>query len=122
MEDRIAEEDIEGNYRNENYKRERGRSRSRERSFSGNNRRNDRSISNSRSGSGSRASTHRDRIRCYKSHEYGNLANDCPMTKEDRDTEQMQQLFNLDQEQTLLKTLATDTYDSLSTIHSLEDI
>ena len=39
-----------------------------------------------------------------------------------RKTEQIQQLFNLDEEQTSLKTFATDAYDSLSKINSLEDI
>ena len=49
--------EYKGNYRNEDYSRERGRSRSRERSFSRNinYRRNNRSINNSRSRSGSRA-------------------------------------------------------------------
>ena len=47
---------------------------------------------------------------------------DCPMTKEEGETEQIQQLFNLDEEQTSLKMLATDMYDSLSKINSLEDI
>ena len=44
------------------------------------------------------------------------------MTKEERETEQIQQSFNLDKEQTSLKALATDTYDSISKINSLEDI
>ena len=55
-----------GNFRNENYSRERGRSMSRDRYFSRNinYRRNNRIISNSRSRSGSRVSTNRDGIRC----------------------------------------------------------
>ena len=44
------------------------------------------------------------------------------MTKEERETEQIQLLFNLDEEQTSLKTLATDMYDSLCKINSLEVI
>ena len=44
------------------------------------------------------------------------------MTKLERETEQIQQLFNLDEEQTSLKTLAKDRYDSLRKINSLEDI
>ena len=81
-----------GNYRNENYNRERGRSKSRERSFSqSNNRRNDRSTSNSRSRSESRLSTNRDRIGCYKCQEYDHFAEECPTTKEKRETEQIQQ-------------------------------
>ena len=113
-----------GNYRNEYYRRERGRSRSRERSFSKNinNRRNDRSISNSRSRSGSRASTSRDGIRCYKCRKYYHFVKDCPSSKEEREIEQIQQMFNLDEEQTSLKMLATNMYDNLNKINSLENI
>ena len=113
-----------GNYRNENYSKERGRSRSRGRSFSRdiNNRRNDRSLSNSRSRSGSGASTNRDRIKCCKSREYDQFMKDCPTSKEERMIEQIQQMFNLDEEQTSLKTLATDTYDRLNKINSLENV
>ena len=50
------------------------------------------------------------------------FAKDCPTSKEDREIEQIQQMFNLDEEQTSLKTLAADTYDSLSKINSLENI
>ena len=57
-------------------------------------------------------STNRDRIRCYKSREYNHFTKDCPTTREERETEQIQQMFNLDEEQTSFKTLATDTYDS----------
>ena len=46
---------------------------------------NNRSISNSRSRSESRASTHRDRIRCYECREYDHFAKDCPTSKEERD-------------------------------------
>ena len=113
------------NYRNENYSRERGRSRSRERSFSrnnNNNRRINRSISNSRSRSGSKASTNRDRIRCYQCREYDHFAKDFPTSIEEREKEQLQQMLNLDEEQTSLKMLATDIYDSLNKINSLENV
>ena len=112
------------NYRNENYSRERGRSRSRERSFSRNiiNRRNDRSISNSGSKSRSRASTNRDRIMCYKCKEYDHFVTDCPTSKEERGIKQIQQMFNLNEGQASLKTLATDIYHSLNKINSLENI
>ena len=46
----------------------------------------------------------------------------CPTTKEEREIEQIQQMFNLNKGQTPLKTLTTDTYDSLNKINSLEDI
>ena len=110
---------------NENYSRQRGRSRSGERSFSRNNnsnRRNDRSICNSRSRSGSRVSTKRDRMRCYKCREYDHFTKDCPTSKEERNIEQIQQMFNQDEEQASLKALTTDTYGSLNKINSLENI
>ena len=47
---------------------------------------------------------------------------DCPTSKEEREIEQIQQMFNLDEEQTSLKMPATDMYDSLSKINSLENI
>ena len=56
-----------------------GRDRSRERSFSGNHGSNrTRSTNNSRSRSGSRATTNRDRIRCYNCGEYDHFVRDCP--------------------------------------------
>ena len=47
---------------------------------------------------------------------------DCPTSKEEREIDQIQQMFNLDEGQTSLKTLATDTYDSHNKINSVEDI
>ena len=91
-----------GNYRNESYNRERGSSRYRERSFPGNNgsynRRNDRSSSNSRSSSGSRARMNRDRIRCYTCREYDHFAKDWCTSNEEREIEQIQKMFNLDED------------------------
>ena len=89
-----------GNYRNENYNR--GRSSSRERQHQGNMRRNDRS-NGSRSRSGSGANTNRERIRCYKCREYDHFTTDCPTTKVEKEIDQLQQIFNLDEEQTSLK-------------------
>ena len=89
----------------------RSRDRSRERTFSrnyGNNR--DRSSSNSRSRSGSRASTNRDRIRCYNCREYDHFVRDCPTSREERDLEQLQQMLNLEaKEQTHLLTNRQDS-------------
>ena len=49
--------------------------------------------------------------------------NDCPTTKEEREIEQIQQMFNLDEEQMSLKTLATsNTCDNLSHVSSLEEV
>ena len=66
-------------------------------------------MSNSRSRSGSRASTNKDRIRCYKGREYDQFARDCSTSREERELEQLQQMLNLDGEQTLLKTLVAHT-------------
>ena len=73
-------------YRNERYSNHnnRNRNRSGERMFVGNYRR-DRSSSNDRYRSGSRASTNRDRVRCYICREYDHFARDCPNSREERD-------------------------------------
>ena len=103
MEDKTVEENTEITGVN-GYNR--SRDRSREGSFSrnyGNNR--DRGSSNSRSRSGSRASTNRDRIRCYNCREYDHFTRDCPTSREERDLEQLQQMLNLEaEEQTNLLT------------------
>ena len=61
----------------------------------------ERTIEVARSGSG--AHTNRDGIRCYKCREYDHFAKDCPMTKVEKETDKIQQMFNLDEEQTSLK-------------------
>ena len=66
--------------------------------------------------SGPRASTNRDRIRCYKGREYDYFTKDCPPAKEERESDQIQQMLNLDEDQTSLKPLATDTYENLNHI------
>ena len=88
------------NYRNERYSsNNRDRNRSRERTFTrnyGNNR--DRSSSNYRFRSGSRASTNRDRIRCYACREYDHFVRDCPNSREERDLEQLQHMLNMEEQ------------------------
>ena len=59
-----------------------------------------RSMSSSISRSGSRASTNRDRIRCYNCREYHHFVKDCPTSKEERDVDQLQQMLNWEEEQT----------------------
>ena len=64
----------------------------------------------------------RDRIRCYKCREHDHFAYGCPTSNEEREIEQIQQIFNIDEEQTSLKALATDTYDSCNKVNSIENI
>ena len=92
-------QDSRERYRNERYgnHNDRNRNRSRERTFVGNYRR-DRSSSNDRSRSGSRASTNRDRIRCYICREYDHFARDCPNSREERDLEQLQHMLNMEEQ------------------------
>ena len=59
--------------------------------------RRDRSSSNDRSRSGSRASTNRDRIRCYACRVYDHFARDCPKSREERDLEQLQHMLNMEE-------------------------
>ena len=85
-------------YRSERYgNNNRDRNRPRGRTFTGNYRR-DRSSSNDRSISGSRASTNRDRIRCYACREYDHFARDCPNSREERDLEQLQHMLNMEEQ------------------------
>ena len=72
------------------------------------------------SSSGSRASTNRDRIRCYKCREYYHFAKDFPSSREERELEQFQQVLNLDDEQTSLKPLVTNMHgNSISSADNL---
>ena len=100
------------NYRNDNYETGVGL-------YSGNTRRNDRSSSRSRSGL--KASANKDRIRCYKCSEYDHFSKDCQALKVEKEAEQIQQMYNMDEKQTTLKTLATGTYDSLNRINSIDE-
>ena len=56
------------------------------------------------------------------SREYDYFAKDCPASKEEREIEQIQLVFNLDKGQTSLNTLTTDMYDNLDKLNSLEEI
>ena len=100
MEDKTAEESIEAIIIEvELY---RGRNRSRERSFSrtyDSNRTS--STNNSRSRSGSRASM--DRIRCYRCREYNHFTRDRSTSRDEREIE-LQQMLNLEENQTSLLT------------------
>ena len=69
----------------------------------------------------SRASTNRDRIRCYKCREYYHFTEDCPTSKVEKKSEQIQQMYGMDEEKNTLKILATDTYDSLNRINLMKE-
>ena len=90
-----------GGYRNDRHNDyNRGRKRSRERTFAKNySSGRDRSPHNSRSRSGSRASTNRDRIRCYNCREYDHFMRDCPNSREDRELERLQQMLDMGAEE-----------------------
>ena len=94
-------------YRGQGYDRNKSRSLDRQ----DRSRRRDRSMSNGRSRSGLRASTNRDRIRCFKCREYNHFARECPTKQEKREIEQIQQMFNLDDEQTPTQTSLMDIDD-----------
>ena len=104
------------NYRNEGYgSNNRDRNMSRERTLtmrSGNGR--DRSSSNDRSRSGSRASTNRDRIKCYVCREYDHFARDCPNSREERDLEQLQHMLNMEEQDHKVESSDEDYRSSLN--------
>ena len=88
------------NYRNEGYSsNNRDRSRSRERILTRNySNCRDRSSSTNRSRSKSRASTNRDRIRCYACREYDHFVRDFPNSREERNLEQLQHMLNMEEQ------------------------
>ena len=58
-----------------------------------------------------------------KCREYDHFAKHCPTAKEEKERQiKIQQMFNLDEEHISLKTLATDTYDNLNHVSSVEDV
>ena len=64
----------------------------------------------------------RYRIRCYKYKEYDHFTRDCPTSREKREIEQLQQMLNLEDEQTSLKSLVANTQDNFSRINSEENL
>ena len=55
----------------------------------------------------------------YKCRKYDQFAKECPTSKVEKEWEQIQQMYSMDEEKTTLKLLVTDTYDSLSRINSI---
>ena len=49
-----------------------------------------------------------DRIRCFECKEYDHFTRDYPATQVDREVEQIQQVFNMDKNQTILQTPLMD--------------
>ena len=45
--------------------------------------------------------------------EYDHLIKDCPNLQTEKEPEQIQQMFNLDEDQTALKVFSSDTYNNL---------
>ena len=105
-----------GNIWNQNYNRNRSRSYERQ----NRDRRDGRSISNSRSRSHSRATTNIDRVRCFKCREYNHFVRDCPTRQTHREVEQIQQIFNMDEDQTILQSPLLDTDQDEQTIIPVE--
>ena len=61
-----------------------------------------------------------DRIRCFECREYDHFSRECPTWRENRETEQIQQMFSLDNDQTLMQTLLIVTEDDVMTITPTE--
>ena len=59
-------------------------------------------------------STNRDRIGCFRWREYDYFVRECLTRLENREIEQIQQMFNLDDEQTALQTSLMDTDDEVT--------
>ena len=99
-----------GNFRNQNYDRNRSRSYEVD----------DRSISYSRSRSGSRATMNKDRIRCFHCREYDHFTRGCLKTQANREAEEVQQVFNMNEDQTILQASLMDVDHDGQTINSVE--
>ena len=64
----------------------------------------------------------RDRIRYYKCREYDHFTKNCPTSREEKEIEQLQQMLNLEDEQTSLKSLVTNTQDNFSRVNSEDNL
>ena len=105
-----------GNFRNQNYDINGNRSYERQ----NRDRRDGRTISNSRSRSSSRVTTNRDEIRCFECRKYDHFARDCPTRQASSEAEQIQQMFNMDEDQTILQTPLMNVDQDEQTISQVE--
>ena len=60
-----------------------------------------------------RPNTNRDRIRCFICREYDHFTKDCLNLETEKKLEQIQQMYNLDEDKTVLKVLVADTYNNV---------
>ena len=56
------------------------------------------------------------------SREYDHFAKDCPTFREERKLEMLPQMLNLEDEQTALKSLITNTQDNFDRVNSEENL
>ena len=70
--------------------------------------------------SGSRVSTNRDRIRCFECRKYDHFMRECPTRQASREAEQIQQMFNMDEDQMILETPLMDRDHDEQTITPVE--
>ena len=60
-------------------------------------------------------------MRCYKYREYDHFTKDCPTSQVEKESKQIQQMYNMDRKQAALKMLATDAYNYLNRINSVDE-
>ena len=54
--------------------------------------------------------------------EYDHFTKDCPTSREERELEELQQMLNLEDEQTSLNSLETNTQGNFSRVNSEENL
>ena len=64
--------------------------------------------------------TDRDRIRSFECREYDHFARDCPTRQASREGEQIKQMLNMDEDQTILQSPLMDTHQDKQTISPVD--
>ena len=67
-----------------------------------------------------RLNTNRDWIRCFECQEYIHFARDCLTMQVDREVVQIQQMFNMEEEQTLLQIPLINTNQARQSANTIE--